>query len=370
MWRLIIGSVIIVFSAGLLYVSFRAANFSFVKKLAGGRRYLARIICLAFFAVLTAFLWLVWNMMNAAVCMIHLVVFWLICDLVSFIVSRIRKKKPAGNFAGAAAIVLCAVWLAIGWYNAHHIRTTDYAFVTDKISSGVRIVQITDSHVGATFHADGFRKIIDDINGLSPDAVVITGDFVDDDTSPEDMLGACEALRELKTSCGVYYVFGNHDRGYYSEAAKGWTNAQLREKLKENGVVILEDSAVLTDKGFYIAGRKDRSQSRAMNERKTAEELLSGLDRSRYIILLDHQPHDFDAEAKAGADLVLCGHTHGGQFIPINHVGEWIGENALRYGHEKRMDTDFIVSSGVGCWTFKFKTGCFSEIVVIDLLVK
>ena len=86
--------------------------------------------------------------------------------------------------------------------------------------------------------------------------------------------------------------------------------------------------------------------------------------------MLDHQPSDFDAEAAAGADLVLCGHTHGGQFIPINHVGEWIGENDLRYGHEKRGDTDFIVSSGISNWTFKFKTGCRSEFVVIDLLAK
>jgi predicted MPP superfamily phosphohydrolase len=90
----------------------------------------------------------------------------------------------------------------------------------------------------------------------------------------------------------------------------------------------------------------------------------------RYVILLDHQPYDFDAEAAAGADLVLCGHTHGGQFIPINHIGEWIGENALRYGHEKRQNTDFIVSSGISNWTFRFKTGCHSEIVVIELKAK
>ncbi len=64
---------------------------------------------------------------------------------------------------------------------------------------------------------------------------------------------------------------------------------------------------------------------------------------------------------------MLCGHTHGGQLIPINHVGEWTGENCLRYGHERRLGTDFIVSSGISCWTIRFKTGCFSEYVVIDL---
>jgi predicted MPP superfamily phosphohydrolase len=101
--------------------------------------------------------------------------------------------------------------------------------------------------------------------------------------------------------------------------------------------------------------------------RLSPEQLLAGVDRKRYIVLLDHQPHDFDAEAAAGADLVLCGHTHGGQFIPMRRVGEWIGENALCYGHERRQNTDFVVSSGISNWALQFKTGCRSEIVVIDL---
>ena len=79
------------------------------------------------------------------------------------------------------------------------------------------------------------------------------------------------------------------------------------------------------------------------------------------------KPYDFDGEAEAGADLVLCGHTHGGQFIPVRHVGEWVGENALRYGHERRQGTDFVVSSGISNWALRFKTGCRSEIVVVDL---
>ena len=116
-----------------------------------------------------------------------------------------------------------------------------------------------------------------------------------------------------------------------------------------------------------IVGRKDRSEEQRGRSRLSAEDVLRDVDHERYIVLLDHQPHDFDDEAAAGADLVLSGHTHGGQFIPITHVGEWIGENALRYGHERRGDTDFVVSSGISNWAFRFKTGCRSEIVLIDL---
>ena len=112
----------------------------------------------------------------------------------------------------------------------------------------------------------------------------------------------------------------------------------------------------------------DNTTEERGGSRLSAQELLSGLDHDKYILLLDHQPYDFDNEAEAGADLVLCGHTHGGQFIPINRVGMWIGENCLNYGHERRLSTDFIVSSGISNWTFRFKTGCRSEYVVIDII--
>ena len=65
--------------------------------------------------------------------------------------------------------------------------------------------------------------------------------------------------------------------------------------------------------------------------------------------------------------MVISGHTCGGQFIPINHVGELTGENTKCYGYEKRGNTNFIVTSGISDWAFKFKTGCKSEYVVINV---
>ena len=322
MWAAVIGTLLAVFAGGLLYISFRAARFQAALKLARGKRGPARLLCLGFFAALTGLLWVLWGMMNAVVCLLHLVLFWMLADLAAFAVARIRKQPPRRYWAGAAAMVLCAVWLAGGWAADHHVRVTEYAFETDKLDREVRLVQITDSHIGATFHADGF---------------------------------------------GVYFVYGNHDKGYYAESRRGWTGAELRAALERNGVMVLEDESARLDNGLLIVGRKDRSQEQRSGGRRGAAELLSDADRSRYIVILDHQPHDFDAEAAAGADLVLCGHTHGGQFIPIRHVGEWIGENALRYGHERRLNTDFIVSSGISNWAFRFKTGCWSEIVAIDL---
>ena len=368
MWYAIISAVFAVVISGAVYISFRSANFSTIKRIACGRKWLARIIGFVILAVLTFVLWFAWGMINALICVVHLVVIWLICDLIAFLTRKLsRKRKTHRTYrAGVAAIVFCVVYLAVGWFFDHHVFVKYYEFETDKLEGNVRVVQITDSHIGATFHADKFAEYISDINLLEPDVVVITGDFVDDDTTREDMLSGCDALGNLQTKFGVFFVYGNHDKGYYAESRRGWTGAEMESRLTGNGVTILKDESRLIDGRFYIVGRRDRSDSRG-SARLTASELMSGVDKSKYSIFLDHQPHDFDAEAESGADLVLCGHTHGGQFIPINFVGEWIGENDLRYGHERRQNTDFIVSSGISNWAFKFKTGCNSEYVVIDI---
>ena len=66
-------------------------------------------------------------------------------------------------------------------------------------------------------------------------------------------------------------------------------------------------------------------------------------------------------------DLVLSGHTHGGQLFPLNRMGEWLGIDAKSYGLERRKSTDFIVTSGISDWAIQFKTGCRSEYVVVDV---
>ena len=88
------------------------------------------------------------------------------------------------------------------------------------------------------------------------------------------------------------------------------------------------------------------------------------------MIVIDHQPTDYANQALAEVDLVLSGHTHGGQLFPFNQVGKWIGANDRIYGHEKRNKTDFIVTSGISDWAIKFKTGTKSEYVVINIKQK
>ena len=172
---------------------------------------------------------------------------------------------------------------------------------------------------------------------------------------------ACRALGELELPYGVRFVYGNHDAGYYN--SRDFSAADLEDTLQRNGVHVLRDTAELVDDRFYLVGREDRSRA----GRKTMAELLDGLDRDKYLIVLDHQPNDYAAEAAAGADLVLSGHSHGGQLIPITYVGEWFGMLDRTYGWERREGTDFIVTSGISCWEILFKTGTRSEYVLITV---
>lgn len=367
MWYIIFFAIIACVIGSLIYISFRTARFGFVKRICGGRKGFSRLLGLVGCFIAIAILWVVWDIMNALVCIIHLTVIWMLCDLVTYIISKIRRKKATSYRAGYIAMALCIIYIGIGYLVAHDVKATYYTLETEKLSEDIRLIQISDAHIGATLHADDFTRYVLEMNELHPDVVVIIGDFVDDDTTKEDLIGACEALGNLVTKYGVFFAYGNHDKGYYREEERGWSSALLLEELLKNGIIVLEDEAQLIDDRFYMIGRQDRSEAQRGGSRMSAEQVLDGLDHSKYMIVLDHQPSDFEAEAAAGADLVLCGHTHGGQFIPIRYVGEWTGEICLRYGHEKRKGTDFIVSSGISNWAFKFRTGCISEYVVIDI---
>ena len=238
---------------------------------------------------------------------------------------------------------------------------------TDKNVGNLRIVQFADSHVGNTFDGEEFLDHVKAMQEENPDLVVVTGDYVDDDTSKEDMAAACRALGTLRTTYGVYYVFGNHDKGYYGPEYRGYDGGDLIAELEKNNVTVLEDETVLIGQQFYLIGRQDRSEEQRGNRRASMQEMMKDLDADKYSIVLDHQPYDYDAQSAAGVDLVLSGHTHGGHFFPINSMGEWLGIDAKTYGLEQREDTNFIVTSGISEWAIQFRTGCKSEYVVVDI---
>ena len=366
-WILMLCGMGLICAGGVVYLISRIDRFSFMKVFSRKKRW---AIGAALVLIPAAALIAIWDVMNAAVCLLHLIVFWLIADLIAALVRKLRGKAFRRYWAGAAAVVLCAAWLTAGWINVNGVWRKAYAIQTEKNVGSLRIALLSDSHMGTTFHADGFAEHLADVQAEQPDVVVFVGDFADESTSREDMIAACRALGALDTPYGVYFVFGNHDKNNYAGERRAYTGEALAAELEKNGVVVLEDETVLIADQFYLIGRQDASEEQEhRNGRASMAELTQNLDAEKFMIVLDHQPRDYASQAESGVDLVLSGHTHGGQLIPLKQLMEIPGlsgdDNV--YGLQTRGNTSFIVSSGISDWALQFKTGCRSEYVIIDI---
>ncbi|MBQ7581616.1 MAG: metallophosphoesterase [Lachnospiraceae bacterium] len=374
MWLIILGTTLLLAGGSLFYLISRFKKISYTEKFSHGKK--GRRILLAVLPVflIVSLSILTMDLTNMMIIVIILSIIWLLCDLIAAIVRRIRRSHGgAGVYpAGICALVLTALYFILGWFFAHQVFETDYVLYSDKVQEPLRIVLFADAHMGTTFDGEKFAKWMQKINETEPDAVVIAGDLVDDSTTYEEMRDCCRALSGLDTKYGVFYAYGNHDKGY-SSGSRGYGYSELETELKDNGVVILQDAVYDLNDTCTLIGRADASVGRSnggyeTGGREEMRALLAQVSSDRYTIVLDHQPNDYANEAAAGADLVLSGHTHGGQLIPITKVGEWIGANDATYGYERRENTDFIVTSGISAWSILFKTGCKSEYVVIDIL--
>lgn len=367
MWLFILIAVLAALIGGIAYLVSRFYKIDLIRKVCKDKKSKKIIFSLFIICVIGIALTLVFSFVNAIVSIIYLTFFWIISDLLFYVIYRISNKKISYNINSFVAIISTVVYLATAWYLCNNVWKEQYTLHTQKKVEEMKILQFADSHIGATFDGDGFSKEVDRMANEEVDIVLITGDFVDDGTTREDMIKACDALSKFDTKYGVYFSFGNHDKGYYNNSYRGFSAEELIDRLEKNNVIVLQDEVVQLSDDYYLIGRKDRVEEQNGNGRKSMSELTNKLDRDKYIIVMDHQPHDYEAQKEAKVDLVLSGHTHGGQLFPINNVGKWIGENDNVYGKERRNITDFIVTSGIADWELVYKSGCKSEYVVIDI---
>lgn len=363
MWLIIFAVTILLGIACALYLTGKVANAGIFDRIE--TRSLRKLAAFVVVALAVAVLIAVFDVTNAIIIIIHVAVFLLLGDLVGFVLRHYSGSGLSPLIFDAAALICCVAYLCVGWYLMHGLWETDYFLATPKDIGTLRIAHIADSHIGCGFSGKGFAEKLAVIEAADPDILMITGDFVDDDTSKQDMLDACAALGDLNIKYGIYFCFGNHDRGYSDGSSRGYTGDDLTEALTQNGITVLEDESVLIDGRFYVIGRADAGYGNSARE--DIASLISDLDRDRYMIVLDHQPTDYEAEEAAGVDLVLSGHTHGGQIFPLEYIQPIVSENDAVSGLTRRGDTDFIVTDGISDWAIKFKTGCKSEYNIITV---
>jgi predicted MPP superfamily phosphohydrolase len=224
---------------------------------------------------------------------------------------------------------------------------------------GFRIVQITDIHVSPTIKRPFVAGVVRRVNTLDADVVAITGDLVDG--SVQRLSGDVEPLADVRARFGRYFVTGNHE--YYSGVDR-WT-----EKVKSLGFdVLINEHRLLTlaEGRILLAGVTDyREGARKPGHRSDPAGALAGAPAADVKILLAHQPKSVFAASKAGFDLQISGHTHGGQFFPWNMLVPLA--QPFVAGLHRQGDTQIYVSRGTGYWGPPLRLGSPSEITLIRL---
>ena len=200
--------------------------------------------------------------------------------------------------------------------------------------------------------ANQAKRLVKHINTLEPDLVLFPGDIIDDDVKPYLEEGIPDILKQIKAP--VYGSLGNHDRDEDSDLIKVFNNS---------GMKLLADETHVMDNGITLVGRKDRGYQDVT--RAELADLMTGVDLTKPVFLLDHQPYDFDIALKNGVDLILSGHTHRGQVAPMNLITNMIYEND--WGYLKKDKLQSIVSSGYGFWGTPIRIGTRSEIVQLKI---
>lgn len=266
-------------------------------------------------------------------------------------------------------------------YNINKIEITKYIVKNKKIPKefdGYNIVQISDLH-SKLFGKDN-QKLIQKIKLLSPDIVVVTGDLIDGENNNYNV--ALDFMEEISKLYKVYYIIGNHEQKAlikkYKKEYKEYFNRlhQMNfvnldnkkvEILKGNKSINLYGLTVPYSCYKYLFDNKNTTNI----EKDFLIEKLGYIDKKQFNILLSHNPSYFDEYEKWGADLILCGHVHGGiiripfiggllspdrKFFPKYDLGEYINDNST-----------MIVSKGLGGSKILIRVNCKPEIVSIKL---
>ncbi|MDD2243187.1 MAG: metallophosphoesterase [Dysgonamonadaceae bacterium] len=295
--------------------------------------------------------------------LLYLLLIVLFIDLFQLINSQFKiiNKEKVNKYFNRNRITtififgLTTALLVFGYVIYFNKKRIHFTIETNKplvSKNQIRIVAISDLHLGYTISRNEALEWVELINSEKPDIVIIGGDIIDNDLRPVNHDSSFLALKNIKAPMGVYACLGNHE--YQSAVQNNFDFSQARIKM-------LIDS-VATTNGITIIGRDDLVNV----NRKSLKEIIPANTDSSFTILLDHQPLDLNAVVEEDIDFQFSGHTHNGQVFPLQAITNAIYE--VGYGYKKKRNTQFYVSSGLGIWGGKFRVFTRSEYIVIDLV--
>lgn len=267
-------------------------------------------------------------------------------------------------------ILLIGVFVWMLWTN-QALELNTYTISSDRLPEsfdGFRIAQISDLH-NAQMGADN-EKLLQLLRQAQPDMIAITGDLVDSRKTDTEV--ALAFVTEAVKIAPCYYVPGNHEARLTEYGA-------LRQALEELGVSVLENTGISFEKdgaSIYLAGVMDpafRADSMMTDEAAIMADQLQdmALDREDFILLLSHRPELLEIYAQHGADLVLSGHVHGGQFRLPGLGGLFAPSQGFFPEYDAGLYTDgattMLVSRGIGNSLFPLRFNNRPEVILITL---
>lgn len=260
-------------------------------------------------------------------------------------------------WVGALVLAIFLLAFILGSWNAWSPIVRSYQITIPKPAGSyrqLRIAMASDLHLGTLVGNVHLQRLVTQINALQPDLILLPGDVIDDDIEPFIRKNMGDVMKHLQAPLGVYAVLGNHE----------YIGRKIPEYIREMTAIsikVLMDETVTLANSITLIGRKDR----AARQRQSLEELVSSVDPSTPIIVMDHQPYELKQAASLGVDLMLSGHTHRGQMIPNHLITRRIFE--LDWGYLQKGQLHAIVSSGFGTWGPPLRLGSRSELVQIDI---
>lgn len=257
-----------------------------------------------------------------------------------------------------ASLTMAVAVTARSIYEARDVKIEDVNIKIKNLQQAYSIVQLSDIHIGGLIDAAFMKDVVKRVNKLSPDVIVITGDLVDIKLSSAH--DALEALTKLKAKYGIYFIVGNHE--YFHGVAK------IIERVKSLGIRVLENENIYigdAKRGFNLAGVYDMFGYRVGHHLPDLSKALVNRDENSPTLLLAHQPLFID-EVKSGVDLMLSGHTHGGQLYPFQILVK-LQQHYIRGLHQHNENLQIYVNKGTGFWGPPMRLGANSEITHIHL---
>lgn len=262
------------------------------------------------------------------------------------------------NYAVLAASVLVSGYALYEGMKVPQIK--ELTFQSGKLNRDMRLVHLSDLHINRTTPLSRINKIVNAVNSLGADVVVMTGDIIDDDaTHMEEQLAA---LQKLTAPEGIYVSLGNHE--FYS----GLSSVSYRFR-KMGFPLLMNRGTHIGTAGLFIAGIPDAFTAAAHPtfNINIPQALQKSLDTD-YKILLSHTPEVAQNLDKSHFDLILAGHTHGGQIFPFHYFVK--RANKFLTGEYNVNGIALYVSNGAGTWGPMMRLFAPSDITVINLLKK